>query len=128
MPLNAELDHASEVLPSAECPSEFPVAVASSHSRQSAIVAGPMVVLPARIVLMLLAQALVAAIFLLRGAGHPWLAAAPWWTVYATLIDIGCLTLLWKFTHREGMAIRDLVGTIRLRYGGDFFLASDASC
>ncbi len=122
MPLNAELDHASEVLPSAECPANSPSQLQARIADNRLSWPGPMVVLPARIVLMLLAQALVAAIFLLRGAGHPWLAAAPWWTVYATLIDIGCLTLLWKFTHREGMAIRDLVGSIRLRYGGDILL------
>jgi membrane protease YdiL (CAAX protease family) len=71
---------------------------------------------------MILAQALVALVFLLRGRESPWNAAAPWWTVYATLVDVGCLVLLVKFTRAEGIRLRDLVGKIRLRWGYDIFL------
>ena len=67
-------------------------------------------------------QGLVAFIFLFRGAVHPWLAAAPWWTVYGTLIDAGCLALIWKFTRDEGIRLRDVIGPIRWRSGRDFFL------
>jgi membrane protease YdiL (CAAX protease family) len=84
---------------------------------------GPLLLVTGRTVLILLAQGLVAILFLLRGRAHPWLAAAPWWTVYGTLVDIGCLTLMWKFTHKEGIRLRDLIGPVRLRYGRDFFLA-----
>lgn len=83
---------------------------------------GPLIVLLSRTAFMLLAQGLFAIIFLLRGATHPWFAAAPWWSVYATLIDLGCLALMWKFTRREGISLRALIGPIRLRYGRDFFL------
>ncbi|HEV2467641.1 MAG TPA: CPBP family intramembrane glutamic endopeptidase [Candidatus Sulfotelmatobacter sp.] len=83
---------------------------------------GPLIVLLSRTAFMLLAQGLFAIIFLIRGAAHPWFAAAPWWTVYATLIDFGCLALMWKFTRREGISLRALIGPIRLRYGRDFFL------
>jgi len=83
---------------------------------------GPLVVLLSRTAFMLLAQGLFAAIFFLRSAAHPWFAAAPWWSVYATLIDLGCLALMWKFTRREGLSLRALIGPIRLRYGRDFFL------
>ena len=71
---------------------------------------------------MILAQALVALVFPLRGRESPWNAAAPWRTVYATLVDIGCLMLLVKFTYVEGIRVRDLVGKIRLRWGQDIFL------
>lgn len=81
-----------------------------------------LLVVMGRTALMLLAQGLVALIFRLRGATHPWLAAAPWWTVYGTLIDAGCLALLWKVTRKEGIRLRDLIGPIRWRYGRDFFL------
>jgi len=84
---------------------------------------GPLLVVVARSALILAAQALFALIFFLRGASHPWFAAAPWWTVYGTLVDFGCLALLWKFTRAEGITLRDLIGPIRLRYGSDFFLA-----
>lgn len=83
---------------------------------------GPLVLVMGRTALIVLAQGLVATIFLLRGTPHPWLAAAPWWTIYGTLVDVGCLTLLWWYTRGEGITIRDLMGTIRLRYGRDLFL------
>ena len=79
-------------------------------------------VLTGRSCFMILAQALVALVFLLRGRESPWNAAAPWWTVYATLVDIGCLVLLVKFTRVEDIRLRDLVGKIRLRWGHDIFL------
>jgi len=85
---------------------------------------GPLLLVTGRSALILLAQALVALIFLLRDTPHAWLAAAPWWTVYGTLVDIGCLALLWKFTRAEGITIRDLIGPMRLRYGRDFFVGA----
>lgn len=85
---------------------------------------GPLLVVTSRTVFILLAQGMVAVIFWWRGARHPWMAAGPWWTVYATLVDVGCLALLWKFTLAEGIRIRDLVGAIRLRYGRDLFLGA----
>ena len=83
---------------------------------------GPALVVVSRTVLILLAQAVFALIFLLRGSAHPWFAAAPWWTVYGTLVDFGCLALLWRFTRKEGIRLRDLIGLIRMRYGQDIFL------
>ncbi|MGH9504833.1 MAG: CPBP family glutamic-type intramembrane protease [Terriglobales bacterium] len=71
---------------------------------------------------MIVAQALVALVYIVRGHPSAWDAAAPWWTVYGTLADAGCLALLMKFTRREGIALRDLVGVIRLRLGGDIVL------
>jgi len=61
------------------------------------------------------AQAVVAAVFALRGSSMPWHAAEPWLPVYGTLIDIGCLTLLWRLTRREGIGLLDLVGLDRTR-------------
>jgi membrane protease YdiL (CAAX protease family) len=61
------------------------------------------------------AQALVAFIFALRSSPTPWHAAERWFPVYGTLIDGGCLALLWRFTHREGIDLVDLVGFQRVR-------------
>lgn len=83
---------------------------------------GPLLVITGRSALILLVQALVAGIFFLRGSPEPWLAAGPWWTIYGTLVDLGCLALMWTFTRAEGITLRDLIGSIRLRYGRDFFL------
>src|SRR5688572_27425463 len=66
---------------------------------------GPVLMLFARSVCALAAQGLVAAIFALRSSPHswletgPWLDAAPWLPVYGTLIDAGCLALLWRLTR-----------------------------
>ncbi|HEY9516674.1 MAG TPA: CPBP family glutamic-type intramembrane protease [Gemmatimonadaceae bacterium] len=68
------------------------------------------------------AQAVVAAIFLVRASPTPWHDAEPWLPVYATLIDAGCLTLLWRFTRREGSRLSDLVGFERTRLGRDVLL------
>ena len=56
---------------------------------------GPALMLFARSGFAVVAQALVAAILALRGARTPWADAGPWLPVYGTLIDAGCLALLW---------------------------------
>jgi membrane protease YdiL (CAAX protease family) len=83
---------------------------------------GPLLVMLGRSFFMIVAQALVAAIYWLRGHPSAWNAAAPWWTVYGTLVDVGCLSLMVKFTRPEGIRLRDLIGRVRLRWGYDIFL------
>ena len=84
--------------------------------------AGPLIVLVGRSVLMIFSQALVAGTYLARGHSSPWNAAAPWRTVYGTLVDLGCLALMLKFTRAEGIRLRDLIGEIRVHRGHDIFL------
>jgi hypothetical protein len=84
--------------------------------------AGPLVLVAGRTVLAVVAQGLVACIFALRHNASPWRAAAPWWTIYGTLVDIGCLALMAWFTRGEGIRLRDLVGKVRLRWGRDLFV------
>jgi len=72
-----------------------------------------LVVVSGRSVLAIAAQAVVAGIFVLKHNPSPWSAAAPWWSVYATLIDLGCLVLISSFTRAEGIGLRDLIGRIR---------------
>lgn len=83
---------------------------------------GPALMLFARSVFAVAAQALVAAIFALRSSPTPWHDAEPWLPVYGTLIDAGCITLLWRLTRREGMGLFDLVGFERARLGRDVLL------
>ena len=52
---------------------------------------GPALMLFARAALAVGAQAVVAAVFALRGSPAPWHDAEPWLPVYGTLIDVGCL-------------------------------------
>ena len=68
------------------------------------------------------AQALVATIFFLRSSPAPWHDAEPWFPVYGTLIDVGCLAVLWRLTRREGIRLFDLVGFERSRLVRDALL------
>lgn len=83
---------------------------------------GPAVMLFARAACGVAAQALVAAVFALRSSPTPWHAAEPWLPVYGTLIDAGCLALLWPLTRREGIRLFDLVGFERTRLARDALL------
>lgn len=82
----------------------------------------PALMLFARAALGVGAQAVVAIVFLVRGSPTPWRDADPWLPVYGTLIDAGCLALLWRFTRREGIRLFDLVGFERRRFGRDVLL------
>jgi hypothetical protein len=75
-------------------------------------------------VLSVVAQAIVAFIYLLRRNPSPWQAATPLWSVYGTLVDIGCLALMVWFTRGEGIRLHDLVGRIRLQWGRDVFISN----
>ena len=83
---------------------------------------GPALMLFARAFFAVVAQALVAAVFALRSSPTPWRDAAPWLPVYGTLIDAGCLALLWRLTRREGIGLFDLVGFERSRIVRDVLL------
>jgi uncharacterized protein len=83
---------------------------------------GPTVMLFARSAWAVVAQALVAAIFALRSSPTPWRDAEPWLPVYGTLIDAGCLALLWQLTRREGVRLLDIVGFDRTRLVPDVLL------
>jgi uncharacterized protein len=74
---------------------------------------GPALMLFARAAFAVAAQALVAAIFALWSSPTPWHDAEPWLPVYGTLIDAGCLALLWRLTHREGMGLANADHTLR---------------
>jgi membrane protease YdiL (CAAX protease family) len=76
----------------------------------------------ARSVCAVVAQGVVAAIFVLRASPTPWRDSEPWLPVYGTLIDAGCLALLWRLTHREGIRLVDLVHFDRTRLGRDVLL------
>ena len=80
---------------------------------------GPALMLFARAFFAVVAQALVAIVFALKSSPTPWRDAAAWLPVYGTLIDAGCLALLWRLMRREGLGLLDLVGFERTRLGRD---------
>ena len=83
---------------------------------------GPSLMLFARAACAVGAQALVAVVFALRSSSTPWHDAEPWLPVYGTLIDAGCLALLWWLTRREGIGPLDLLGFERTRLVRDALL------
>jgi membrane protease YdiL (CAAX protease family) len=76
----------------------------------------------ARAAFAVVAQSVVATIFALEGSPTPWHDAEPWLPVYGTLVDAGCLALLWQLTRREGIGLLDLVGFKRARLVRDVLL------
>jgi hypothetical protein len=82
----------------------------------------PVIIVFARLILAVLAQALVAGLYMLQGHPTPWQAAAPWWIVYGTLIDIGCFILLARLVRWEGIRLFDLISFQRKRLGRDLLL------
>jgi uncharacterized protein len=83
---------------------------------------GPALMLFARSAFAIGAQALTAGVFLLLSAPAPWRASEDWLPVYGTLIDAGCLALLWRLTRREGIRLFHLLNFERSRLGRDVLL------
>jgi len=83
---------------------------------------GPLLMLFARAAFAVAAQGIVAGVLRLRASPAPWRDAEPWLPVYGTLIDIGCLALLWWLTRREHIRLVDLVGFERTRLTRDLLL------
>lgn len=85
--------------------------------------------LPARFFFAFLAEAITAGILWVQGVPNPRQASAGWWTVYGTLTDIGCLSVLVWLTRREGIRIVDLLGLQhenlgkQLKYAPGYILA-----
>lgn len=80
------------------------------------------VMLFARTAFAVAAQGLVAIIYAMHGSATPWRDAEAWLPVYGTLIDAGCLCLLWWLTRREGITLANLIGFDRGRLSCDVLL------
>ena len=80
----------------------------------------PTVMLIARAAFAVAAQGLGASVFLLRSSPTPWHDAEPWLPVYGTLIDAGCLALLWRLTRRATQPVGFCMGRSRRRSSSDY--------
>ncbi len=76
----------------------------------------------ARSAFAIVAQALTAAIFAFASSPAPWRDSEAWLPVYGTLINAGCLALLWRLTRREGMGLFAPVGFDRTRLFRDVLI------
>ena len=84
---------------------------------------GPLFMLFARFLFDLLFQGLIAIFFSLRGDAAPLQSAAPWWTVYGSLIDIACLISIAFLLRGEGLKISALIDFKREFFWRDIHMA-----
>ncbi len=80
---------------------------------------GPVLMLVARSAFILLAQGLTLLLLFLWKVPDATIAIRNWWPVYGTLVDFGCLAILYRLTRREGIRLLDLVGVIKSRLKTD---------
>ena len=109
---------ASLIPPRMMASAELPNAPAALRGRRDAGAltwAGPATLLFARSIFAVLAYAIAVALLSLQRAPAPWRDAALWFPIYATLIDAGCLALLWLLMRREGARLIDLLSFDRTR-------------
>lgn len=81
----------------------------------------PLAMVLARLFFAILAQSLVAALFF-SASPSPYQAAANWWPVYGTLIDLGCFILIARQIKKEGLRFRDLLNFDPPRLGRDILV------
>ena len=67
---------------------------------------GPMLMLFARSAFILLAQGITFLLFLQLNVPNASVVIRNWWSVYGTLVDLGCLGLLIWLTRREGIRLQ----------------------
>ena len=78
--------------------------------------------LMARSLLLLLGQGITAFIFWIPGTTEPWLASVPYWNVFGSLADGGCLILLYYFLKKEGYGIIDLLRAPNIPFWRDILI------
>jgi membrane protease YdiL (CAAX protease family) len=74
---------------------------------------GPILLLIARSAFILLAQGITLVIFFQLNVSNATVVIRNWWPVYGTLVDFGCLGLMFWLTKREGIRLLDLVGLVK---------------
>jgi uncharacterized protein len=80
---------------------------------------GPLLMLFARPVLLLATQGLALLLFIQLKVPNASVAIRNWSTVFGTLVDFGCLGLLFWLTRREGIRVTDLVGFVKSKLKTD---------
>ncbi len=83
---------------------------------------GPLLLIFARPFLLLLFQGVTFLLMKAIQVPNAEIAIRNWWTVYGTLVDVGCLGLLLYLTRREGIKIKDLIGFDKKKLKVDILL------
>src|SRR5580704_7161992 len=121
-PRSPHVSAANETSPTASVPLNAVSQIRERVATGRVSWAGPLLLVCARPVLLMVTQALMGMILFIAHRPAPWSAAGDWWNVYGTVVDLCCLTGLRYFTRKEGIRLRDLIGQIRLRRGHDLLL------
>jgi len=82
----------------------------------------PVFVVLTRPILAVVTQGALALVLRSAHVEKPWRSAGHYWTVYGTLIDIGCIALVARLVRREGGSLLELVGFDRRRIAHDLLL------
>lgn len=85
---------------------------------------GPTLMLCARPTLLLVMQGMTFLLFRQLEVKNAAVAIRSWWTVFGTVVDMGCLALLFWLTRREGISLRHLLGFVRSKLKSDIALGS----
>jgi uncharacterized protein len=72
--------------------------------------------------LFLVVQGLMILLFMAFKCKSPALSVTSWWTVYGTLVDIGCLVILYFLLRREKMRIIDLLSFDKSKIKSDLLI------
>lgn len=83
---------------------------------------GPLLVLAARSAFILLAQGLTLLFFSALDVPNATIVIRNWWPVYGTLVDLGCLAILYYLTRREGILLSDLIGFDKSKFKSEVLL------
>ncbi len=83
---------------------------------------GPWLMLVARPALILLFHGLTFLLLRQFNVADAGVAARHWFSVYGTLVDLGCLALLLWLTRREGIRLLDLVGFVKSKLKTDILI------
>jgi hypothetical protein len=87
----------------------FPEAIQARLAEGRVSRFGPLLMLFTRPALALLAQGVTLFLFTRLNVLNVTITVRNWWSVYGTLVDFGCLGLLFWLTRREGIHLRDLL-------------------
>jgi uncharacterized protein len=100
----------------------FPEAIQTRLEEGRVARFGPLLMLFARPALALLAQGITFLLFTQLHVPNSSIAIRNWWTVYSTLVDFGCLGLLFWLTLREGIRLRDLIAFAKNKLKQDLLI------
>jgi membrane protease YdiL (CAAX protease family) len=101
----------------------IPSKIFENVSNKSYIGKLALILVIARSVFLILAQVIIALILLLMNDPNPFLHSSKWWSIYGTIADIGCLTLVLIFLKKENKSFWPMINFNHKRILKDILVA-----